>query len=137
MYLNQRRRLNYDETDLDICKRADTRQQNIINVCKSIARKSDMLHKHGCVIVKNGSIISSGFNSTFSNDKKKKCQNITSLHAEMSAISNCNKQMICNSDLYIVRFGAGSVLRYSKPCVVCRRKIEKAGIKNVFYSVNE
>lgn len=133
----KRRRLTYDDTDRDIVKYADIYQQYILNVCKSIAQKSDMLHKHGCVIVKNGTIISSGFNSSFSNNKKKKCQYISSLHAEMSAISNCNKQLICDSDLYIIRFGASSALRYSKPCSICAKKIEKAGIKNVFYSINE
>lgn len=128
-------RLCYDKTDLDIVKKADKTQLEMINICKNIARKSNMIHKHGCIIVKNGIIISSGFNMRFSQDKQKTCSDISSLHAEMSAIRNCNKQLISDSDLYIVR--VGSALRYSKPCKVCEKKIVKSGIKNVYYSINE
>lgn len=52
------------------------------------ANKSDMLHKHGCVIALNGKIISTGFNSlrNYSNDGLIDC--CSSCHAEISAIRN-------------------------------------------------
>jgi dCMP deaminase len=86
--------------------------------------------KVGAVIVKNNTIISSGFNCTpFGFDKK--CEDINGntywyvLHAEANAISNiCRSRQTCNnSTLYITM----------SPCKECSKLILQSGIKKIVY----
>lgn len=137
MEMSKRRRphICYNNIDSDIVKNADDFQKRVLKDCKTLAQRSDMLHKHGCIIVKNGTVISRGFNQRFTNKKLQDCHDVTSWHAEMIAIRKCTKELLCQSDLYIVRIGSG--YKYSKPCSVCAKKIEKLGIRNVYYSIND
>lgn len=88
----------------------------------------------GCLIVKNGSIISDGYNGTpsgFSNE----CENINSLnqlitkkevlHAESNAITKLAKstQSSLGSTMYIT----------ASPCEDCAKLIIQSGIKRVVY----
>ncbi len=133
---NRRRpHICYDDIDNDIVKSADDFQKRVLDDCKTLAQKSDMLHKHGCIIVKNGNVVSTGFNQRYTKKKIQECHDVTSWHAEMIAIRKCTKELLCQSDLYIVRIGSG--FKYSKPCSICSKKIEKLGIRNVYYSIND
>lgn len=125
----------YNNMDTDIVKNADKFQKRVLEDCKNLAKRSNMLHKHGCIIVKNGNIVSTGFNQHFTNKKLKECHDTTSWHAEIMAIRKCTKELLCQSDLYIVRIGTG--FKYSKPCSICSKKIQQLGIRNVYYSIND
>lgn len=92
--------------------------------------------KVGCLIVKNGHIISDGYNGTpsgFDNN----CEFLTKnglvtkpevLHAETNAITKLAKstQSSLNSTMYIT----------ISPCVDCSKLILQSGIKRVVYGSN-
>jgi|TARA_Y100000389_G_scaffold179167_1_gene192948 tRNA(Arg) A34 adenosine deaminase TadA len=103
------------------------------------AKYSELVHKHGCVIVYNDTIISYGHN------KKNNSLKNFSIHAEVDAINRLNKKykskkIISNCSLYVVRirngFSEEDILKMSKPCIGCASKINKIGIKKVYYSVD-
>ena len=103
------------------------RQSGWIKKCINLALRSNLTHKHGCIVVKDDMIVSSGFNyrscdksyyngSTRVNGrtrvnnnhnnnigKPQKC--VYSTHAEMAAIKGAKKKNLCDSDMYIVRIG--------------------------------
>tara|TARA_Y100000389_G_scaffold85451_2_gene82185 strand:- start:4102 stop:4716 length:615 start_codon:yes stop_codon:yes gene_type:complete len=103
------------------------------------AKYSELVHKHGCIIVYNDTIISYGYNN-----KNVSLKNF-SIHAEVDAINRLNKKykskkIINNCSMYVVRirngFSEEDELKMSKPCMGCASKINKIGIKKVYYSVD-
>lgn len=58
--------------------------------------KSDLVSKHGCVIVENGKILGRGHNSSRTKSRDGFIDNTCSCHAEIAAIRNvfrnCNEQ---------------------------------------------
>tara|TARA_B110000483_G_C17879909_1_gene421307 strand:- start:91 stop:624 length:534 start_codon:yes stop_codon:yes gene_type:complete len=114
-------------------------QQYYFDVASNIAKNSNMFQKHGCVIVYKKTIIASGYNSYSYNSKIK-----FSIHAEIiainNAVKNCNKEILCDSKLYIVRIApetkSNYLLKYSKPCLNCQKYINKFNIKKIYYSTN-
>jgi len=87
--------------------------------------------KVGALIVKNGMIISDGFNGTPSKSKPNVCENIDGethwwvLHGEANAILKCAKhgQSCDEATLY----------QTHSPCKDCSKLILQAGIKRVVY----
>jgi len=70
------------------------------------AKKSCMVKKHGCIIIKNNKIIGKGYNEYI-----KGMNNIYSIHAEKKAILNAKKNNdIKNSVLYVVRINNNNEL---------------------------
>ena len=78
----------------------------------------------GAVIVKNGKIISKGYNTREKNGQ------ITG-HAEINAILKANKKLksyfLYDCDLYVTL----------KPCSMCEKIINNARINNVFYLLDK
>lgn len=102
-----------------------------------VANKSTMIFKLGCVIIKNGEIISEGYNHY----AEELCH-LYSIHSEVHALYNLkkmhrNKKFLEDAVMLIVRVGNGKesrTLRSARPCEDCRKAIDKFGIKRVFYS---
>jgi deoxycytidylate deaminase len=105
---------------------------DIFEHCISNAKKSEMLHRHGAIIYRNGEVIGQGFNH-----RADHLFHSFSLHAEVAAIKNVKKkdrQKLKDATLIVVRVGNDGNIKMSKPCENCRRFIESSGIKKVFYS---
>jgi dCMP deaminase len=87
--------------------------------------------KVGAIIVKNGMIISDGFNGTPSKSKPNVCEDINGetnwwvLHGEANAILKCAKhgQSCDGSTLY----------QTHSPCRECSKLVIQSGIKRVVY----
>ena len=115
------------------------KNDDIFDKAVALAKKSCMCSRHGCVIVKDGEIIGSGYNYQLDF----MCHGIWSIHAEVAAIMSVKNKFKKNLDdatMVVVRIGAdvhGCPLRMSKPCQRCTQAIKKAGIKKVFYSSDE
>ncbi len=113
--------------------------QDIIDLARSEAKKSNMRQKHGCVITDNGGkYISKGHNTSYAylNHGKR------SLHAECSAIHNAirqyGKNFLRGSILYVIRIGITcDSLKMSKPCKGCANAIIRFGISTAYYSTEE
>lgn len=100
------------------------------------ALRSDMGFKHGAVIVKDGLIVSRGFNYIY---KDRRSKNHYSMHAERSAIY---KALHCKVDLdgasiYVVRLNNLGNLSHSKPCYHCAQKIIELNITRTYYSISQ
>tara|TARA_B000000477_G_C6075700_1_gene220831 strand:- start:779 stop:1117 length:339 start_codon:yes stop_codon:yes gene_type:complete len=96
------------------------------------AKKSCMVKKHGCIIIKNNKIIGKGYNEYI-----KGMNNIYSIHAEKKAILNAKKNNdIKNSVLYVVRINNNNELDKSCPCLKCRNFILENNISKIYYSSN-
>lgn len=126
----------YDDADSTICKEANPEQLKYLSKCARLASRSNLTHKHGCVIVdkKTGDIISKGYNHNLRNHV-----DVCSLHAEMAAIKNAKKQNITkHCEMYIVRLRNSSKpeLKYSKPCPHCFKHILQSKINKIYYSTN-
>ena len=102
------------------------------------ALKSEHSTKHGAVVVKGGKVISSSRNQYCSFDKINNFKaRIWSIHAEMNALQGLPKSITRGADMYVVRVSRKNhQFMNSKPCVICSALIEKAGIRNVYYSTD-
>ena len=64
----------------------------LIEVASRHAIHSPMISQHGCLIVRNGKIIATGYNTDYRRHSKDKIINTeTSCHAEISALRNMLK----------------------------------------------
>lgn len=124
----------YTGKDYDLSKNFKDYQIKIFQIAADVAKKSNMLQKHGCVIVHKKNIIATGYNMM--------CPYYHhSIHAEVNTLKKVknNKHLLKHSEMYIVRIGKNSLgnpLKYSKPCINCEKCIKEHGIKKVFYSTN-
>lgn len=114
------------------------RQLFYMRKAAKIAEKSIMAQKHGAVLVHNDEILAEGWNRSMLY-----YSHSYSVHAEVDVIHKCRKKykdILSNTELYIVRIGPPSLdrcLKYSKPCEDCKKAIERFGIPKVYYSTND
>jgi deoxycytidylate deaminase len=133
-----------------------------LQIAYKIAQKSNMQHKHGCIIVDNKSnIISTGYNKllTIRNNKikiyKKDTDIKLSKHAEEMALRNVDPKKLYGAKLYITRINfinnnlennitflpETDLIKnfsFSKPCKRCtsiiNSCIKKCGLKTIYYT---
>jgi deoxycytidylate deaminase len=139
-----RRTSTYDD---DACLAAvarapSDRQDRYMRKAAQCAARSNMVQRHGCVIVDrvSGYVVANGYNkktAMFStNDKEAKY----SVHAEIDALSKLRKTTdVANLEMYVVRIGSsslcdGSPFKLSMPCCSCSQVIKKISIRKVYYS---
>ena len=97
----------------------------------------------GAVIVKDNTIVSSGYNSTFDGQTEclkggcPRCLDRDSypdgkgygfcfcIHAEQKAILNCAK--------YGIKIDGGKIYSTLRPCIGCTKEIIQVGIKEIYY----
>ena len=108
------------------------------------ASKSPMRFKHGAVIIKNGKLISSGYNNRISRPFVCNGADEWSIHAEIAVINNVqNFKLLENAELFVVRVLLNDnseimKINSSKPCAACRVKLikimKKYKMKCVYYT---
>ena len=124
-----------EQTESEI-KMINKKHQLFLSKAAEIAEKSNMLQKHGAVIVYKNKIIASGYNYMCDY-----MHNNYSIHAEVAAISQLfyNKKLLEVCDIYVVRIATANFnycLKNSKPCKNCTSFINKYNLKNIYYSTN-
>lgn len=68
------------------------------NIAANLALESEMLYRHGSVVVKSGKIIGKGFNSLRSRHYDRTTRtstNVPSTHAEVSALKKTTQKGYC------------------------------------------
>jgi deoxycytidylate deaminase len=108
-------------------------------MAKIESEKSTYVHKMGCVVVKGGSIQSTGYNevrfcsvgSTNFTEWKE------SLHAERAALSKMKKEDVAGCSVYIYREYANGKPALAKPCSQCAYMLSELGVKKVFYTIDK
>lgn len=117
----------------NVPRTATDRQEFYMRLAARLAFKSDMVERHGCVIVGgDGSIWATGFNHTSVH-----IRHCHSVHAEIDALCKLKRVDLANADMYVVRLGPASLghrLKLSKPCESCVTQINRSAVKRVFYS---
>lgn len=121
------------------CVCVQSRHQTFCERAVQEALKSVIVHKVGCVIVKDNKIVAASHNQFTVNHV---CHT-WSVHAEVAALLQLRKQprkFFRNCVMYVVRVGTESMdypLKLSKPCEACEALINAVGIRRVYYSTND
>lgn len=128
-----------------------------LDIADSVSDRSTCIRRmYGSVIVKDGEIISTGYNgsprgcwncsdnhickrqelSIPSGERYELCR---SLHAEMNSIISASRRDMIGSTLYLSGKDAitHDKLEVSEPCMMCKRAIINAGIKKVIASYGD
>lgn len=123
-----------------------------LNIAKAVSARSTCLKKHyGAVIVKNGTILSTGYNGnvrgeshcgTFctkasGNGDMEEYLQCAAVHAEMNAIISASRNDMLEADLYLAGFDVktGEAIECEAwPCEICLRLIKNAGINRIINS---
>lgn len=122
-----------------------------LDIAKAVGRRSTCLRRcYGAVIVNDNVIISTGYNGAPrgesncsdegscererlhvpSGERYELCK---AVHAEQNAIINGNPEKMQGGVIYIVGFNADGSLASGKPCMLCRRMIRNARLREVIY----
>lgn len=120
-----------------------------LDIAAAVAKRSTCLRRqYGAIIVKNDMIISTGYNGSprgwgnccdFGNcwrethniphgQQYEKCR---AVHAEANAIISASRLDMMGGTLYLAGFENDERIADPKPCEMCARLIENAGILNV------
>lgn len=107
-------------------------------LAKLEADKSTYKMQVGCVVVKGGSVISSGFNSVRMMAIGSNIYTVwkESLHAERAALSKIqDKEKIKGSTVYVYRdYNDTGKPAFTKPCSTCAFMLRDLGVKKVIYT---
>lgn len=119
-----------------------------IEIAKAVSLRSTCLKKHyGAVIVKNGTILSTGYNGNVrgeghceyctkasGNGDMEEYSYCAAVHAEMNAIISASRNDMLGADLYLAGFSVktGEAIECEAwPCEICLRLIKNAGINRI------
>lgn len=122
-------------------------QESYLKLAVRLARSSKVVQRHGAVVVKAGSVISSGVNSYandpimfpvrhFNGGKTPHFERRASLsvHAEVAAMKRASPEQLKGAVLYVARVTKDGFIGNSAPCAQCASELLKAGIKKVIYT---
>jgi deoxycytidylate deaminase len=104
-----------------------------INILYENALKSNMQHRHACIIIFRKKIISVGYNyyklwngKIYSDFNKSYESNKYSIHAEQDAIQKIkNKNILKYCKIYIIRITKNNIIEQGIPCENCNNLLNK------------
>jgi pyrimidine deaminase RibD-like protein len=95
-----------------------------------LAHSSKCRHKHGCVVVKNGKIISKATNKKVGDPS---VEFRLALHAEFAAVVAAGTHA-AGSTVYVARVQADGSTALSKPCKKCENMMKRSGVSKVVWT---
>ena len=124
------------------CIEKTNRIKRYLELAKNEAKQSKYGKlRHGAVLVKGGSVISTSFNknnfSSFANRFRKHGCGHATHHAELGCILGLDRTKTAGATMYVVRINKNGVFRLSKPCDMCHEVLKYCGVKRVIYTVDE
>ena len=99
------------------------------------AYKSTCKKRHGAVIVKGGSIISTGYNKHRNRAELIDVEDLpngVTVHAEVDALKKTKNPSGCT--IYVVRIDRKGHIQMSKPCYNCWQVLTNSGIERIKYT---
>jgi len=91
--------------------------------------------RHGAVLFdRSGKILSAKSNSLKTHPKLAKFTDYPYLHAESACIIGHGMDNCDGLSLLVLRVLKNNQVSLSKPCIICQRVIEDAGLKSVYYT---
>lgn len=104
-------------------------------IARKLSFKSDYeTHKLGSCVVKGNKLLGLGFNKKKTHPKSN--SRFKNIHAELSAILNCQQENLYGCDIYVYRENKKGELSLSKPCNCCLEIIKQVGIRRVYFSTD-
>ena len=122
------------------------KQRKLFGLAQAASKLSDYARiKIGAVIVKNGDVVSVGFNREKTHPIQKKYNVYRGfsngpkdfIHAEMAAIIKARHLDLRGASIYVSRKAVNGGMAICRPCPACMRAIIKHGIRKVFYTTSE
>jgi len=128
-----------------------SKENYYLDIAQTVSERSTCLRKrYGAIIVKNDSIISTGYNGAprgrancneigscmrekLQIPRGERYELCRSVHSEANAIIAASRENMLDSTLYMCCTDPadGSVVAGTNPCMMCKRMIINAGIKTV------
>jgi dCMP deaminase len=119
-----------------------------LNIAKAVSERSTCLKKwYGAVLVKNGTILSTGYNGSVrgephcgscskapGNGDMEEYLSCPAVHAEQNALLAASRNDMIGADLYLAGYDVktGEAIECSAwPCEICLRLIKNAGIYRI------
>lgn len=87
----------------------------------------------GCLAVSKSTPLCGSFNKIRNITTKGVEYTAHTYHAEQNVLAMIPYRLVNSSTLYVCRIDGNNDLKPSKPCFRCRKKINKAGIKEIVY----
>jgi deoxycytidylate deaminase len=111
--------------------------QRYFKYARNVLSLSDHPHQQlGCVIVKGNKVLSIGYNKLKTHPIS--CTPYQTIHAEMDAVIKAGRE--CEGAVaYVYREhkDKNRSLALARPCSACQKVLYAAGIKRVYFTVNE
>lgn len=104
-----------------------------VALAMSQAAKSPMLHRHGAVIWKNGSILGAGYNFQHTTDLQLKSRRRFSIHGERDALAGLRGDQIRGASMLAIRIKPTGGLSFGAPCKGCTKLLRRKGVKVVYW----
>ena len=122
-----------------------------LDIAGAVGRRATCLRRrYGAIIVKDHIIISTGYNGAPRGEancldtgicererlnvpKGEKYELCVAVHAEQNAIINADPEKMEGATIYIAGLNADGSLASGQPCLLCRRMLRNARIKNAVY----
>ena len=127
-----------------------------LDIAAEVAKRSTCLRRqYGAIIVNHDESIATGYNGAPRGEENccdkgycwREANNIphgtqyeacVAVHAEQNAIISASRQEMLGSTLYLAGFENGEKMTTGvKPCVICKRMIQNAGILRVITEENK
>ena len=105
------------------------RLQSWINIAVKLARQSQCKWPHGCLVVKGGSVLGTGFNRMIADPLSS--NPVVTIHSEHMALRGIK---ISGATLIVIRLRSNGTLAPSMPCAMCTDRIRAAKISRVIFS---
>lgn len=100
-----------------------------------MASESAIYYKHAAALIVGNNIYSIGVNKFIGEMKDKNNKShYKTMHAEINVFENFSKKNVRGMDILVIRVNKNSALKNSRPCNQCIDKLQKIGIRKVFYS---
>lgn len=111
------------------------RHEKWLRLCLRLTRKSKMPdYKHVSLLIKNGRVISYGFNNKYRSGKlADPVYEDKGWHSEVDCLFPIHKDNVKGAYLYNAAKTKTGLLANSKPCPCCQEFISKYQLKGVFY----
>lgn len=122
-----------------------------LEISKAVGRRSTCLRRrYGAIVVKDKIIVSTGYNGSPRGEANcidtgicererlhvkpgEHYELCVAVHAEQNALINADPNMLAGATVYVEGYNADGTLASGKPCLLCRRMLRNARIKNVIY----
>lgn len=111
------------------------RHRKFFELARRLSFKSTHhMHRHGSVLVKRGTVLSTGYNKLKTHTKS--THPYFSIHSEMDCLFGVAEADIQGSEIYVYRENKLGSIANSQPCKFCYQLLVKYGVKRAYFTTS-